>query len=92
MNMVSAQDSMAWETQGPVTDRTREHIGVGDEGIIVLRKLLKEQIERVQQGFEPMGLIRDPAKNQLIDLGVINERIGLYRRHLGDEQPSKVAS
>ena len=23
-------------------------------------------------------MIRDPAKNQLIDLGVINERIGLY--------------
>jgi len=92
MNMVSAQDSMAWETQGPVTDRAREHIGVGDEGIIVLRRLLKEQIERVQRGLEPMGLIRDPEKNQLIDLGVINERIGLYRRHFGDQQPSKVAS
>jgi hypothetical protein len=32
----------------------------------------------VQQGFDPLGVIRDPAKNQLIDLGVINERIGLY--------------
>jgi 5,5'-dehydrodivanillate O-demethylase len=78
MNMVSAQDSMAWETQGLLTDRANEHLGVGDEGIIELRKLLKEQIERVQRGLEPMGLIRDPAKNQLIDLGVINERIGLY--------------
>jgi hypothetical protein len=26
-----------------------------------------------------MGVIRDPRKNQLIDLGVINERIGLRR-------------
>jgi 5,5'-dehydrodivanillate O-demethylase len=78
MNMVSAQDSMAWETQGLLTDRANEHLGVGDEGIIELRKLLKEQIERVQRGLEPMGMIRDPAKNQLIDLGVINERIGLY--------------
>jgi hypothetical protein len=32
----------------------------------------------VQQGFDPLGVIRDTAKNQLIDLGVINERIGLY--------------
>jgi Rieske oxygenase family protein len=92
MNMVSAQDSMAWETQGPVTDRTREHIGVGDEGVIVLRKLLKEQIERVQQGLEPVGMIRDPEKNQLIDLGVINERIGLYRTHVDRERPNRVAS
>jgi 5,5'-dehydrodivanillate O-demethylase len=78
MNMVSAQDSMAWETQGYLTDRANEHLGAGDEGIIELRKLLKEQIERVQQGLQPIGIIRDPEKNQLIDLGVVNERIGLH--------------
>ncbi len=77
MNMVSAQDSMAWETQGTLTDRSREHLGVGDEGIIALRKLLREQIDRVRQGLDPIGVIRDPAQNELIDLGVINERIGL---------------
>ena len=32
-NMVAAQDSMAWETQSPITDRTQERLGVGDEGI-----------------------------------------------------------
>ena len=32
MNMVSAQDSMAWETQGLLANRAREHLGVGDEG------------------------------------------------------------
>ena len=67
------------ETQGPLMDRTQEHLGVEDEGIIELRKLLREQIERVQQGFEPMGIVRDSQKNQMIDLGVINERIGLRR-------------
>jgi len=78
MDMVSAQDSMAWETQGALADRATEHLGVADEGVIELRKLLREQIERVQQGLDPIGVIRDPAQNQLIDLGVINERIGLY--------------
>jgi hypothetical protein len=78
MNMVSAQDSMAWETQGELTDRTQEHLGVGDEGLIELRKLLREQIELVRRGLDPIGVIRDPEKNKLIDLGVINERIGLY--------------
>ncbi|MEO6164422.1 MAG: Rieske 2Fe-2S domain-containing protein [Candidatus Binatia bacterium] len=87
MDMVSAQDSMAWETQGSLTDRATEHLGVGDEGVIELRKLLKEQIERVQQGFDPLGTIRDPAHNQLIDLGVINERIGLF-----SPSPTRAAS
>ena len=87
MRMVSAQDSMAWETQGQVTDRTQEHLGSGDEGVIALRKLLKEQIERVQQGFDPLGIIRDPAKNQIIDLGIINERIGVHpTRNTGPER------
>jgi 5,5'-dehydrodivanillate O-demethylase len=81
MNMIPAQDSMAWETQGALTDRAREHLGVGDEGIIELRKLLREQIECVQQGRDPIGIIRDPAQNELIDLGVINERIGLFAAH-----------
>jgi 5,5'-dehydrodivanillate O-demethylase oxygenase subunit len=77
MRMVSAQDSMAWETQGAVTDRTQERLGAGDEGIILLRKILKEQIALVQKGRDPLGVIRDPR--QIIELNVINERIGLDR-------------
>jgi 5,5'-dehydrodivanillate O-demethylase len=88
MDMVPAQDSMAWETQGLVTDRASEHLGVGDEGVIELRKLLKEQIERVRHGLDPIGIIRDPAQNRLIDLGVINERIGLFG--VGSE-PGRIA-
>jgi 5,5'-dehydrodivanillate O-demethylase len=78
MNMIPAQDAMAWETQGMRADRTQEHLGTGDEGIIELRKLLREQIERVRQGLDPIGMIRDPERNRLIDLNVINERIGLF--------------
>ena len=81
MRMVSAQDSMAWETQGVVTDRTQERLGVGDEGIILFRKMLKEQIEGVQNGLDPIGMVRDPQRNQIIELHVINERIGLYEPH-----------
>jgi 5,5'-dehydrodivanillate O-demethylase oxygenase subunit len=85
MKKVSAQDSMAWETQGAVTDRGQEHLGVADEGIILLRKLLKEQIERVQDGQDPIGIIRDPEKNRIIEFDVINERIGLYRAQRPDQ-------
>jgi 5,5'-dehydrodivanillate O-demethylase oxygenase subunit len=79
MDVVSAQDSMAWETQGPITDRTQEHLGAADRGIVILRKLLRDQIEIVRNGGEPMGIIRDPDKNRILHIDVINERIGLYR-------------
>jgi 5,5'-dehydrodivanillate O-demethylase len=71
---------MAWETQGPITDRRREHLGASDRGIVMFRKLLKEQIEIVRSGGDPMGVIRDPAKNKIIEIDVVNERIGVFRK------------
>ncbi len=62
LDHVLAQDAMAWETQGAPTDRTQEHLGVGDEGIILLRKILREQIDIVRNGGEPLGVVRDPQK------------------------------
>jgi 5,5'-dehydrodivanillate O-demethylase oxygenase subunit len=92
MRMVSAQDSMAWETQGVVTDRNQERLGIGDEGIILFRKMLKEQIEGVQNGLDPIGMIRDPQRNQIIELHVINERIGLHEPHSWRQDRSAIAS
>jgi 5,5'-dehydrodivanillate O-demethylase oxygenase subunit len=92
MRMVSAQDSMAWETQGAIADRTEERLGIGDEGIILLRKLLKEQIEVVQQGLDPIGVMRDPQKNRIIELNVTNERIGLHRPQSSEQDQRAVAS
>jgi hypothetical protein len=28
---------------------------------------------------EPLGIIRDPKKNRIIEIDIVNERIGLYR-------------
>lgn len=78
LNEVLVQDAMAWETQGAPTDRSQEHLGVGDEGIILLRKILREQIELVRKGGEPLGVVRDPKKNQIIEFDVVNERVGLF--------------
>lgn len=78
-DIIHAQDSLAWETQGQITDRSREHLGASDRGVVMFRKLLREQIEIVRNGGDPLGTIRDHQKNQMIDFGVINERIGVYR-------------
>jgi 5,5'-dehydrodivanillate O-demethylase oxygenase subunit len=76
LTTVLSQDHMAWETQGPIADRTQEHLSYSDRGVVLLRRLLKEQIERVQQGLDPMGLVRDPA-HPMIDTNLYGEAQGV---------------
>jgi 5,5'-dehydrodivanillate O-demethylase len=59
---------MAWWTQGPIARRDKERLGLSDAGIILFRKLLMENIKKVQNGEDPMNTFRDPAKNVCIDL------------------------
>jgi 5,5'-dehydrodivanillate O-demethylase len=54
-----SEDVVMWETQGPVADRTKEHLGASDKGVALLRKTMFEEIERVQRGEDPMGVFRD---------------------------------
>ncbi len=61
--IVPAQDEAAWVIQGAVCDRTTEHLGVTDVGLIMFRKLIDEQIHIVEDGGEPINVHRDPAKN-----------------------------
>jgi 5,5'-dehydrodivanillate O-demethylase oxygenase subunit len=56
------QDVAIWIGQGRVTDRTQEHLGLSDAGIIMFRKKLMEQIAVVERGGEPKAVIRDPQK------------------------------
>src|SRR5207247_2007875 len=49
--------------QGPVTPRWTEHLGESDKGLILYRRLLREQMQIVDDGGEPMNTFRDPAKN-----------------------------
>jgi 5,5'-dehydrodivanillate O-demethylase len=61
---INGQDMMAWVTQGEISDRTTERLGTSDKGVILFRNLLLEQIEKVERGEDPMGVVRDPAVNQ----------------------------
>jgi len=69
---VDGQDMMAWVTQGAIADRTRENLGSSDKGVAMYRRVLRRELKKVQQGQDPMGIVRDPARNQRIDLP--NER------------------
>jgi 5,5'-dehydrodivanillate O-demethylase len=68
VDTVEGQDQMAWITQGEIADRSEEHVGASDRGVLLYRKLLQEELLKVEQGLDPMGVIRDPAKNVSISL------------------------
>jgi 5,5'-dehydrodivanillate O-demethylase len=59
----SGQDNYAWASQGFITPRWTEHLGESDKGIILYRRLLREQMKLVEEGKDPMNTFRDPAKN-----------------------------
>jgi 5,5'-dehydrodivanillate O-demethylase len=66
------QDYVAWVGQGTVADRTKEHLGTSDRGIIAMRQQFLNDIERVARGEDPKGIIRDPALNHNIRLPIVD--------------------
>jgi len=58
------QDEMAWIGQGPVSERTIEHLVTSDKGVILYHNLIWENIDKVERGEDPMAIVRDPAKNE----------------------------
>jgi 5,5'-dehydrodivanillate O-demethylase len=66
---------VAQESQGPIYDRSNEHLAYTDRGVILLRRLYKDSIEAVRNGGDPIGVVRDPAKNDLIRLRPYEEQL-----------------
>jgi 5,5'-dehydrodivanillate O-demethylase len=60
---LNAQDMMVMETQGPITDHVLEHLAESDRGVALYRRTLLEQAEIAMRGEDPLGVIRDEARN-----------------------------
>jgi len=76
LDYIAGQDIMTWVTQGPIADRTREQLVESDRGVAMLRRLLLEQVDRVRSGLDPIGVIRNPARNEIIPLPQEEEKYG----------------
>ena len=68
LDYAAGQDLIMWETQGPVADRSEENLGRSDKGVILLRQLLRDNLDKVARGEDPMNVFRDPAKAKNIHL------------------------
>ena len=65
---VDGQDIMAWISQGTIADRTAENLGATDRGVAMYRRMLKREMKKVEDGLDPIAVVRDPMKNERIDL------------------------
>jgi len=61
-------DTWATEGEGPIYDRSSEHLGYTDRGIITMRNLMLAGIRAVQEGRDPLGVVRDPELNHFPDV------------------------
>jgi 5,5'-dehydrodivanillate O-demethylase len=75
---IEGQDIMAWVSQGPITDRTQEHLGRSDAGVAMLRKMFKENMKRVADGQDPIGTVRE--KHEVIPLPCERDKFGAERQ------------
>jgi 5,5'-dehydrodivanillate O-demethylase len=85
LDEVDAQDFMAWETQGPIADRTSERLATSDHGVVMFRELLKGELEKVRQNRDPMNVIRDPNHpiiDTRLDESLLAEKAGSVTYHL----------
>lgn len=64
MSYFVAQDLCVTEGAGPIQDRTKEHLTAADAPIVIGRKLLTTAIRDIQEGRDPLAIVRDPARNR----------------------------
>lgn len=69
---VMNQDFLAWVGQGVIADRTQEHLGASDRGIVAIRRRFFEEMETIAAGGEAKGVVRDPARNVRISLPMMD--------------------
>jgi 5,5'-dehydrodivanillate O-demethylase oxygenase subunit len=62
------QDFVAWVGQGTIADRTQEHLGRSDRGVIMMRRRFLADIDAIERGEDPKGVVRDPKVNECISL------------------------
>ncbi len=70
---VMNQDFVAWMGQGVIADRTREHLAASDRGIVMMRRRFLRDMRAIEQGKDPTGLIREPERNECIELPIIGK-------------------
>jgi 5,5'-dehydrodivanillate O-demethylase len=63
----SDQDRVAQESQGVIVDRTQEILATSDRGVAMLRQMLFDSLKAIDNGQDPMGIVRDSNSVVMFD-------------------------
>ena len=58
---INVHDQWAVESQGPIQDRTREHLGQADKAIIFYRRMLRDAIAKAGEGEKPLMVLDEAS-------------------------------
>jgi 5,5'-dehydrodivanillate O-demethylase len=68
---VMNQDFVAWVGQGAIADRTQEHLGRSDRGVVMIRRRFLDDLDAIAAGRDPKAVIRDPELNRSVPLPIV---------------------
>jgi len=68
-------DLFATESQRPISDRTREHLGASDRGVTAMRRMVLGAIKDVREGRAPIMTTTDPAVNHFSEMVVVSDTV-----------------
>jgi phthalate 4,5-dioxygenase oxygenase subunit len=88
---VQTQDMAMVETMGAISDRTREHLGASDAGIIHWRESLVRAVKGFAAGETPRGLDPPAPYHQIAGVGALVDKGADWRSVLWSAQQEPVA-
>jgi phenylpropionate dioxygenase-like ring-hydroxylating dioxygenase large terminal subunit len=68
-------DRFAVESQGAISDRTRENLGVSDRAIMAMRRQMLRAIEDMERGEDPLLAGRNTTPAAVADLVVVSQTV-----------------
>jgi 5,5'-dehydrodivanillate O-demethylase len=71
------QDIIAWVGQGSIADRSKEHVGASDLGIVMIRKRLFDDLDAIAQGRDPKAIIRNSNVARCVELPYFQKKESL---------------
>jgi 5,5'-dehydrodivanillate O-demethylase len=79
MNSLRYQDIMAIETQGIFTARQNWHPGTADKGVAMYDRMILREMDRVRDGHDPIGVVRDSDQYVDTNFEILHEIGGTTR-------------
>lgn len=67
-------DREAQVSQGPIAIHAMEHLATSDKGVVLFRRRLKEALEAIERGEDPVGVFRSPS-DRTVEVAAGNEML-----------------